>query len=126
MFGAYAKDKCCPGLIHENALLAISVAGDAITFPPLVIGTEGIAQTLVTDFGRQFTQCRTYYLADVPAQTGSRIDHLPWRVIMRDEAQASLRIGRGSYRWLFFSYGKEWRISEMPIRICQRISVQKI
>jgi hypothetical protein len=117
----YAKDRCCPELIHDifepNALLAISVAGDAITFPPLVVGADGIAQTLVTDFGRQYTQCRTYYLADVPANTGSRIDHLPWLVIMRDKAQASLRIGRGSYRWLFSPHGKGWRISEMHIRI---------
>ncbi|NUU04410.1 hypothetical protein [Herbaspirillum robiniae] len=117
----YAKDKCCPGLIHDifepNALLAISVAGETISFPPLVVGAEGIAQTLVTDFGRQFTQCRTYYLADVPTSAGGRIDHFPWLVIMRDQAQGSLRIGRGSYRWLFSPYGKGWRISEMHIRI---------
>jgi len=117
----YAKDNCCLEMIHDifepNALLAISVAGNAITFPPLVVGAEGIAQTLVTDFGRQYTQCCTYYLAEVPAATGSRIDHLPWLVIMRDKAQASLRIGRGSYRWLFSPHAKGWRISEMDIRI---------
>lgn len=117
----HAKDKRSPGLIHDifapNAMLTIAVCDDGISFPPLVVGSEGIAQTLVTDFGRQFSQCRTYYLADVPAGAGAQIDHLPWLVIMRDKVQAKLRIGRGSYRWSFVPEGEGWHISEMHIRI---------
>lgn len=117
----YAKDRNCPSLIHDifapNALLAISVEGDAISFPPLVVGAEGIAQTLVTDFGRRFSQCRTYYLGEQPGDAGGRIEHMPWLVIMRDEKEGSLRIGRGSYRWVFSRHGSGWRIAEMHIRI---------
>jgi hypothetical protein len=117
----YAKDRNCPGLIHDifepNALLAISVEGDAISFPPLVVGVDGIAQTLVTDFAQRFTQCRTYYLGDMPLKTEGRINYMPWLVVMRDDTEGTLRIGRGSYRWLFSRYGPGWRFAEMHIRI---------
>lgn len=116
-----AKDECRPGLIHDifepNALLAMSVASEAISFPPLVVGADGIAQTLVTGFAQRFSQCRTYYLGDSPGEAGERIDHMPWLVLMRDRDEGSLRIGRGHYRWLFSPYGKGWRIAEMHIRI---------
>ncbi|MFL9922650.1 hypothetical protein PQR62_00140 [Herbaspirillum lusitanum] len=118
----YAKDKCCPSLIDDiyepNAVLSISVAGDAVSFPPLVVGAQGIAQTLVTDFATRFTECRTYYVCGHPPDQGASISGLPWLVLMRDIQSSALRIGRGHYDWsLNRSEEKNWRATEMHIRI---------
>ncbi len=118
----HAKDKCCPALIHDiyepNAVLSISTSASAVAFPPLVVGAEGIAQTLVTDFATRFTHCRTYYVCDDLAAGGERIEKLPWLVLMREEETASLRIGRGYYNWQMRHHPDElWRVSEMHIRI---------
>ncbi|AKZ62201.1 hypothetical protein F506_05545 [Herbaspirillum hiltneri N3] len=118
----YAKDRCCPSLIHDiyepNAVLSISTSASAVAFPPLVVGAEGIAQTLVTDFSKRFTHCRTYYVCDELAVNNGRIEQLPWLVLMREEETASLRIGRGYYNWQLNQHPEEiWRASEMHIRI---------
>ncbi len=117
----YAKDKCHPSLIYDiyqaNAVLSISTAASAVAFPPLVVGADGIAQTLVTDFATRFTQCRTYYVCDSLPVIKARIAYLPWLVIMREHATASLRIGRGYYHWQLVPHGRQWRVSEMHIRI---------
>ena len=118
----HAKDKCCPSLIHDiyepNAVLSISTSASAVAFPPLVVGAEGIAQTLVTDFAKRFTLCRTYYICDALEVRNGRIEQLPWLVLMREEETASLRIGRGYYNWQLNEHPEErWRASEMHIRI---------
>ncbi len=121
----YAKDRCCPSLIHDiyepNAVLSISTSASAVAFPPLVVGAEGIAQTLVTDFATRFTQCRTYYVCDGIEKFSTRddrIEQLPWLVLMREEATSSLRIGRGYYNWNLGKHPDElWRATEMHIRI---------
>lgn len=120
----HAKDKTCAPLIHDiyeaNAVLSISTSASAVAFPPLVVGAEGIAQTLVTDFATRFTQCRTYYICDElhASGDGTRIEQLPWLVLMREPETASLRIGRGYYNWQMTHHPQElWRVSEMHIRI---------
>ncbi|WP_050477947.1 hypothetical protein [Herbaspirillum rhizosphaerae] len=118
----HAKDKCCPSLIHDiyepNAVLSISTSVSAVAFPPLVVGADGIAQTLVTDFARRFTHCRTYYVCDGFDVRNGRIEQLPWLVLMREEETASLRIGRGYYNWQLNQHPEQlWRASEMHIRI---------
>jgi len=118
----YAKDKCCPSLIQDiyepNAVLSISTSASAVAFPPLVVGADGIAQTLVTDFAQRFTHCRTYYVCDELEVSNGRIEQLPWLVLMREEETASLRIGRGYYNWQLNQHPEElWRASEMHIRI---------
>ncbi|WP_343582841.1 hypothetical protein [Herbaspirillum sp.] len=127
----YAKDKCCPSLVHEiyepDAVLSISTSENAVAFPPKVVGADGIAQTLVTDFSRRFTQCRTYYVCDRLAPEEDRIDRLPWLVLMREEDSASLRIGRGYYDWKFNRHGRDaWRAREMHISIDHMVLVADI
>jgi hypothetical protein len=117
-----AKDQCAPELIDEifqrDAVLSISTAASAVVFPPLVVGTQGIAQTLVTDFAARFSQCRTYYVCDGLPLIEERIAYLPWLVLMREKETASLRIGRGYYHWQFLVDAAQGRcISEMHIRI---------
>lgn len=84
-----------------DAVLTISLATSNIAFPARTVGTDAIAKTLVTDFGAQYTQCRTYYVCDSLAVRGDTIDALPWLVIMRERASGALRVGHGVYRWNF-------------------------
>jgi hypothetical protein len=100
-----AKDNTRARRIAEafavDAVLTISLATSAITFPARTIGTDAIAKTLVTDFGAQYTRCRTYYVCDALEVRDGVIDALPWLVIMRETASGALRIGHGVYRWTF-------------------------
>jgi hypothetical protein len=100
-----AKDNTRPRRIAEafaaDAVLTISLATSAIAFPARVVGADAIAKTLVTDFGAQYTRCRTYYVCDSLDAHGGVIDALPWLVVMRETASGALRVGHGVYRWIF-------------------------
>jgi hypothetical protein len=100
-----AKDNNRPGRIHEaftaDAVLTISLATSAIAFPAQVVGADAIAKTLVTDFGAQYTRCRTYYVCDSLDVHDGVIDALPWLVLMRETATGAFRVGHGVYRWTF-------------------------
>lgn len=100
-----AKDNTRPQRIAEafatDAVLTISLATSTIAFPARTVGAEAIAKTLVTDFGAQYTRCRTYYVCDSLAVRGGVIDALPWLVVMREVATGALRIGHGVYTWTF-------------------------
>lgn len=85
----------------EDAELTISLATSTIVFPARKAGADAIAQTLVTDFGAQYTDCRTYYICDSLTVKDGVIDALPWLVIMRERATGALRVGHGVYRWTF-------------------------
>ncbi|MEA3128441.1 MAG: hypothetical protein QOF46_236 [Paraburkholderia sp.] len=100
-----AKDNTRANRIAEafapDAVLTISLATSNIAFPARTVGTDAIAKTLVTDFGAQYVQCRTYYVCDSLAVDDGTIDALPWLVVMREPATGALRIGHGVYRWSF-------------------------
>lgn len=100
-----AKDNTRARRIAEafapDAVLTVSLATSAIAFPARTVGSDAIAKTLVTDFGAQYTRCRTYYVCDSLDVQGGVIDALPWLVVMRDTATGALRIGHGLYRWTF-------------------------
>lgn len=83
------------------AVLTMSLATSAIAFPARTVGADAIAKTLVTDFGAQYTRCRTYYVCDALAMQAGVIDALPWLVVMREPATGALRVGHGVYRWTF-------------------------
>ncbi|MFL9917781.1 hypothetical protein PQR75_20805 [Paraburkholderia fungorum] len=100
-----AKDNTRANRIAEafapDAVLTISLATSNIAFPARTIGTDAIAKTLVTDFGAQYAQCRTYYVCDSLSVDDGMIDALPWLVVMRERATGALRVGHGVYRWSF-------------------------
>lgn len=105
-----AKDNTKPERIHEafalDAVLTFSLATQNIAFPARSEGAAAIAKTLVSDFGARYSQCRTYYLCDADALVAliardRTIDALPWLVVMREPAANALRIGHGTYRWVF-------------------------
>lgn len=100
-----AKDNTRAQLIPEafaaDAVLTMSLATSAIAFPARTVGAQGIAKTLVTDFGAQYTRCRTYYVCDSLAVHDGVIAALPWLVVMREPATGALRVGHGVYTWTF-------------------------
>lgn len=84
-----------------DAVLTISLATSNIAFPARTVGTDAIAKMLVTDFGAQYTRCRTYYVCDALAVNDGTIDAVPWLVLMRERTTGALRVGHGVYRWTF-------------------------
>jgi hypothetical protein len=100
-----AKDGNRPDLMDAiyapDALLTYSIATDSISFPARTVGLEAITRTLVVEFGRRFTRCRTYYIVDEPPGSDASIPFIPWLVLMREEARSSTRVGKGFYAWTF-------------------------
>ncbi|MEO8629961.1 MAG: hypothetical protein ABI612_17925 [Betaproteobacteria bacterium] len=90
-----------------HAVLTFSIATDTIAFPARVTGREALTQTLVVDFAERFDSCRTYYVTPTRPSTQhvtpamQSTVSLPWLVLMRETATASMRIGKGFYRWSF-------------------------
>jgi hypothetical protein len=100
-----AKDLVRPELMQKiyaaDAVLTFSIATDSISFPPRVVGIDGITKTLVVDFGVKYSRCKTFYVCDsVPPKT-VEVAILPWLVLMSEPAASRLRIGKGYYRWTF-------------------------
>ena len=120
-----AKDNTRPERIAEvfasDAVLTFSLATSNIAFPARTVGTAAIARTLVSDFGAQYTQCRTYYVCDSLAVVGHEIEALPWLVLMREPAARALRVGHGVYRWTFGSdaTADEGRVTGFHIHIAR-------
>jgi hypothetical protein len=117
-----AKDKTqahlIPSVFAPNAVLTFSIATDGISFPPLVVGADGIAQTLVTDFGAQYSDCKTYYICDALALRDNKLSALPWLVLMRHAATGRMRIGTGHYDWHLEPLGPDsWHATAMHIHI---------
>ncbi|KVW88667.1 hypothetical protein [Burkholderia cepacia] len=98
-----AKDLNQPDLIaacfDKSAELTFSIDTDDIEFPRRVSGEPEIARTLVTDFGKRFDHCRTYYVCTSPQLADGGICEMPWLVIMRHIENRALRLGKGRYRW---------------------------
>nr|WKF57749.1 hypothetical protein HUO10_002243 [Paraburkholderia busanensis] len=100
-----AKDDTRPERIAEafagDAVLTMSLATSNIAFPARTVGADAIARTLVIDFGKQYTRCRTYYVCDALEVSADGVVELPWLVVMREPAAGALRVGHGVYRWTF-------------------------
>ena len=121
-----AKDNTRPERIAEvfssDAVLTFSLATSNIAFPARTVGTMEIARTLVSDFGAQYAQCRTYYVCDALAAVGHEIEALPWLVVMREPAAGALRVGHGTYHWTFGSSNAsadEGRVTGFHIHIAR-------
>jgi hypothetical protein len=95
------RPELTPDLYLADAVLTYSIATDEIEFPDRTEGRDAITRVLITDFGRRFGLCKTYYICASPPQDDVDIPRLPWLVVMRERATAQLRVGRGTYRWQF-------------------------
>ena len=120
-----AKDNTRAERIAEvfapDAVLTFSLATSNIAFPASTVGTAAIARTLVSDFGAQYVQCRTYYVCDALTVSGHEIEALPWLVLMREPAADALRVGHGVYRWTFGfdAATDEWHVTHFHIHIAR-------
>jgi hypothetical protein len=117
-----AKDQVRPQLMPTiyaaNAVLTFSIATDTISFPPRVVGLDGITKTLIVDFGTKFSRCKTFYICDSMPEQEERIAILPWLVLMRESASSRLRIGKGYYKWTFGQPGDvNMQVSAIHIHI---------
>jgi hypothetical protein len=99
-----AKDGNKPSLMEKafsrDCELEMSVRTDTISFPSAASGTEEITQVLVTKFGDQYENVRTFCLS------APDLDFVPqfscgWLVGMSSRQDGAVRVGCGMYDWLF-------------------------
>lgn len=120
-----AKDLNRPKLAYEiyapDAVLTFSIATDKIDFPRRVEGADGVVQTLIVDFARRFSRCKTFYVCATPPELGEATVVVPWLVLMREEATRCMRCGMGYYEWEFrterLDRSSEPRVASMHIHI---------
>lgn len=114
-----AKDGNRPQLMKlafvEDCELEMAVKTDAISFPSSAKGLEQITQVLVTGFGDQYENVRTFCLSRPDA------GHLPhfrcdWLVGMSARQGGAVRVGCGHYGWHFAS-GDDGRVKKLVIDI---------
>ncbi|MBR0693380.1 hypothetical protein JQ553_09140 [Bradyrhizobium lablabi] len=114
-----AKDGNRPQLMKhafaEDCELEIVAKTDAISFPRSARGLEQITRVLVTDFGEQFSDIRTFGLSRPSS------DHLPhfhcdWLVGMSSRQGGAVRVGCGHYGWQF-DHADDGRVKKLVIDI---------
>jgi len=115
----FAKDSNRPQLIKDafagDCELEMAVKTDAISFPSSAKGLEEITRVLVTNFGDQYENVRTFCLSRPNS------DHLPhfrcdWLVGMAAKHGGAVRVGCGHYGW-HFGPGTDGRVKKLVIDI---------
>ncbi|MBR1132443.1 hypothetical protein [Bradyrhizobium iriomotense] len=113
-----AKDGNRPQLMTrafaDDCELEMIVKTDAISFPSAAKGLDQVTQVLVTGFGEQYENVRTFCLSRPGA------DHLPhlrcdWLVGMSARQGGAVRVGCGRYDWHFGS--GDGRVTKLVIEI---------
>lgn len=114
-----AKDGNRPQLMTrafaENCELEMAVKTDAISFPSSAKGLAQITEVLVTGFGDQYENVRTFCLSRPSA------DLLPhfrcdWLVGMSARQGGAVRVGCGHYGW-YFAAADDGRVTKLVIDI---------
>jgi hypothetical protein len=118
--GAYiqAKDTNRPLLMKQafaaDCELEMAVRTDAISFPNSAKGLEKITQVLVTDFGDQYENVRTFCLSR-PNSDYPPYFRCDWLVGMSARQGGAVRVGCGHYDWHFGS--DDGRVRKLVIDI---------
>jgi hypothetical protein len=118
--GAYiqAKDTNRPLLMKQafaaDCELEMAVRTDAISFPNSAKGLEQITQVLVTDFGDQYENVRTFCLSR-PNSDYPPYFRCDWLVGMSARQGGAVRVGCGHYDWHFGS--DDGRVRKLVIDI---------
>jgi hypothetical protein len=114
-----AKDNNRPQLMMnafaEDCELEMAVKTDAISFPSSANGLEEVTRVLVTSFGDQYQDVRTFCLSRPNS------DYLPhfrcdWLVGMSARQGGTIRVGCGRYNW-HFSSDEDRRVKKLAIDI---------
>jgi hypothetical protein len=114
-----AKDSNRPQLMKHvfagDCELEMAVKTDAISFPSSAKGLESISQVLITNFGDQYENVRTFCLSRPNS------DYLPhfrcdWLLGMSARQGGAVRVGCGHYSW-YFGSDDDGRVKKLVIDI---------
>jgi hypothetical protein len=114
-----AKDSNSPQLMERafagDCELEMAVKTDAISFPSSAKGLEQVTQILVTNFGDQYENVRTFCLS---RPNSERLPHFrcDWLVGMSARQGGAVRVGCGHYGW-HFGAGADGRVKKLVIDI---------
>jgi hypothetical protein len=112
-----AKDTNRPQLMKQafagDCELEMAVRTDAISFPSSAKGLEQITQVLVTNFGDQYENVRTFCLSRPNSDYPSYF-RCDWLVGMSARQGGAVRVGCGHYGWHF---GSDRRVKKLAIDI---------
>jgi hypothetical protein len=99
-----AKDENRPYLMArafaESATLEVVVNSGTISFPPISIGLQSIADVLVRRFAQAYENVRTFCLATPPRSDAVEFS-CDWLVGMSEKESRRVRVGCGRYDWRF-------------------------
>jgi len=114
-----AKDTNRPQLMKQafagDCELEMAVRTDAITFPSSAKGLEQITQVLVTNFGDQYENVRTFCLSR-PNSDYPPYFRCDWLLGMSARQGGAVRVGCGHYGWHFGS-DDDRRVKKLAIDI---------
>jgi hypothetical protein len=115
----FAKDSNRPQLMKHafagDCELEMAVKTDAISFPSSAKGLEQITQVLVTNFGDQYENVRTFCLSR-PNSDYLENFRCDWLVGMSARQGGAVRVGCGHYSWHFGS-DDDGRVKKLVIDI---------
>lgn len=113
-----AKDGNRPQLMTRaftgDCELEMVVKTDAISFPSSAHGLEQVTQVLVTGFGEQYENVRTFCLSR-PGSDHLRHFRCDWLVGMSARQGGAVRVGCGHYHWHFGA--GDGRVTKLVIEI---------
>jgi hypothetical protein len=114
-----AKDTNRPQLMKQafagDCELEMAVRTDAISFPSSAKGLEQITQVLVTNFGDQYENVRTFCLSR-PNSDYPPYFRCDWLLGMSARQGGAVRVGCGHYGWHFGS-DDDRRVKKLAIDI---------
>ncbi|TYO67080.1 hypothetical protein FXV83_07695 [Bradyrhizobium hipponense] len=113
-----AKDGNRPQLMKHafagDCELEMVVKTDAVSFPSSAKGLEQITEVLITSFGAQYENIRTFCLSRPNSDSPSHF-RCDWLVGMSARQGGAVRVGCGHYGWYFGS--DDGRVKKLAIDI---------
>lgn len=101
----HAKDENRPlymaRTFTSDAVLTMTLRTQAIAFPPEARGLEAMTDALVRKFGQAYENVFTFYLGHPGANAVLPEYRCDWFVGMTEKATGEVRVGCGSYDWVF-------------------------
>ncbi|MDF3838924.1 nuclear transport factor 2 family protein [Cupriavidus basilensis] len=116
-----AKDENRPHLMAHafapDATLEMTVKSETIAFPGRSEGLAAISDVLVRRFGQTYDNVYTFCLTDAPPGAEAGRYGCDWLVGMTDKATGGVRVGCGSYAWVFSMQAGIRRVQALTIVI---------
>lgn len=84
-----------------DAFLSMVLNTGEIDFPAESMGVDAVAQTLAVRFNQTYENIFTFYLGEPDENARYDAYHCSWLVGMTEKATGNVRVGCGTYDWLF-------------------------